>query len=237
MIKDKSTSLSRKGKIGGNYESFDGQNIRFLYLNVHNKSYIVRPVKKIYSSRPGTSQSIGPGSYNPREQFRVQSHEFSDLPRFDKDRLELMIKKPASRNKFTSIPQSDSNSNMSIRKSKSPNHSKVIKIKADIVKATKFNLDSLNKEVRETKLKEKYQRLEYRSRLTELAKIKKSWLTLFCILGVSYSISCYVTNRIKLRKRIYRQIGILRMIILSIGKVLYRLKRNRKRKAIRVRLI
>ena len=54
----------KRGKIA---ERENGScDVRFLYMNVKNKRYIVRPSKKVYSVQTATSFNVGPGKYNPK---------------------------------------------------------------------------------------------------------------------------------------------------------------------------
>jgi hypothetical protein len=234
-----SFSKSRKGKSVQYSDLSEAQNIKFLYLNIRNKSYIIRPQNKLSSSRPGTSHNVGPGKYNPREQRKVEVHEFSEVPRFDKDRIEFMLKKTPSKAKISTINRTDSSRDFILAYEKTKfrkKPAKIQKIKAEIVKVTKANIDLLAKEQKEVKLKEKFKKLEYRRRISEIAEIKKAWLGIFCTFGVGFDVYRFLKNRKRLRMRIFKQVGRLSMIILAVGKVLSKVKVYRRRKAFRVRI-
>lgn len=227
------SSKSDKGRKKSKKESsVRNTDIRFLYMNVRNKSYIVRPSKKVNALQTATSFNLGPGKYNPKVHQNSTSFEFSKAPRFGNDKLEILLNRIPSKSKLFKHTASEEKIPKKIRKISV----RAKKIQADITKLTNQNIKSTEKELKEEKFKEKFKKVVYRKRITEIAEIKKSWIAFFCTIGIGFSISSYINNRKRLRFRIFTHISRLRQVIMVIGKIRIKAKKIRKRKALKVSL-
>lgn len=221
--KGKKKNEIKEKKDGGSYD------IRFMYMNVRNKSYVVRPCKKTYALQTSTSFNVGPGKYNPKVHQNSTSFEFSKVPRFGNDKIGFVLSRILSKSK---IIKNSSEEKLVKKDRKITVRAK--KMKADIVKITKIHIKSSEKEEKSEKFREKFKKAEYRKRIPELAKIKKSWIAFFSTIGIAFSISSYIKNRKNLRYRTQLNIGKLSRIIQVIGKIQIKLRKFRQIKAIKV---
>ena len=229
MNSSKSYKARKRSK---NEPSATSADIRFLYMNVRKKSYIVRPSKKVNALQTATSFNVGPGKYNPKLHQNSTSFEFSKVPRFGNDRLDLILNRIPSKSKL--FKQTASEEKLPKKNRKVSVRAK--QFQADLTKLTSHNIKLTEKEQKEEKFKEKFKKVVYRRRITELAEIKKSWIAFFCTIGVGFCISSFVNNRIRLRGRIFTHISRLRQVIMVIGKIVIKAKKIRKRKALKVSL-
>jgi hypothetical protein len=226
------------------YESQIGipSSVRFSYLNNRPKSYAIVPSTKVFSRATSTSHNLGPGKYSIKDSNPGPSFEFSKASRFSKDSIIQFMSRRSSKRLIKSKEKLEVNKNLSqftpIEKSKKMIEiAKKNKVKAEIIKITKFNIIKEKQDLREQKIKEKYMRLELRKRIGEIREIKISWILLKCIVGCAYVIRNYINNRTSLRKRTALWIKKLQQLVICIGKIRIILKRNRKKKAIKVKNI
>ena len=152
--------------------------VRFMYLNVKKRRYVTPPSTKVFTSNPSTSHDLGPGKYSIRGLSRGPSFEFSRVPRFNDRRLRQSLFTNPSKSdvKFRKIIESNKDLSRltpaerikSIKESAKKN-----KIKANITKIAKKHIVQDQKDLKLQNIKEKYAKIEYREKLTEIKKIKK----------------------------------------------------------------
>lgn len=213
--------------------------VRFMYMNIRNKSYVVAPCNKIVSHSSSTSESVGPGKYNISSHSRGPSHEFSKVPRFEKNTAYDYLTRVSSFSRIKLTEKIEYNKDLSRLTPKQQvqrrkKNSQLNKIKAEIIKIAHTNIVKQKKEVHENKIKEKYKRIEYKQKLGEIKEIKKTWITLKSALGMIFVLKIFTKNKKNLRIRIFSMLKKFQQIARCIGKMRLILKGFRKNRAIKV---
>ncbi|OMJ71067.1 hypothetical protein SteCoe_30824 [Stentor coeruleus] len=216
--------------------------VKFLYMNIRNKSYVIAPSKKKFSHISSTSESVGPGKYNINSHSRGPSHEFSKVPRFEKSAAYDYLARVPSFGRIKLTEKIEYNKDLSRLTTKQQvqkrqKSSELKKIKAEIIKIAHTNILKHKKEVHENKIKEKYKRIEYNQKLGEIKEIKKTWVTLKSALGMIFILKVFIKNKKNLRIRIFSMLKKFQQIARCIGKMRLILKNFRKNRAIKTLML
>ena len=176
IVRPHKSSMS-KGEITNSPSPMPSSSVRFMYMNVNHKRYITAPSNKKISNTTSTSYNVGPGKYSIQDINQGPSFEFSKVPRFNNDKLLDLLHRQSSRQKFRIHEKIDFNKDLSkvtpIEKFKRIKESAMKrKIKAEIIKITRDNIVKQKKELTESMIKEKYEKIEYRKRIIEIRGIK-----------------------------------------------------------------
>ncbi|OMJ90697.1 hypothetical protein SteCoe_6871 [Stentor coeruleus] len=216
--------------------------VRFMYMNIRNKSYVVAPSTKIVSHSSSTSENVGPGKYNVSSHSRGPSYEFSKVPRFEKNTAYDYLTHVSSFGRIKLTEKIEHNKDLSRLTPKQQvqrrqKNSQLSQIKAEIIKIAHTNILKHKKEVHETKIKEKYKRIEYKQKLGEIKEIKKTWITLKSAFGMIFVLKTFTENKKNLRIRIFSMLKKFQQIARCIGKMRLILKGFRKNRAMKILIL
>ena len=108
------------------------------------------------------------------------------------------------------------------------------KLRGEITRLTKNNIIIQRKKTMQVMLNLKEKKYEFRKKNYEIVNIKQCWINLYCSIGISYIISNFIKNRLKLRKRSENQLIWLQQICKCIGKIIIKLKQNKEIRTLKV---
>lgn len=211
--------------------------IKYFHFISKSRNYIVRPSTKVISSRPSTSANLGPGKYNIQDSPKGPFVEFSRVPRFN-SYMDLVshryYKKESKNSDIIEINKDQSKSKMSAKIEKIRENSAIEKTRLETNRITRKNIFESRKLILSNKIKEKYKKMEFKEKFSEIQNIKSAWILLFCLAGTAHVTKIFLINRKKLRIRAHRMIKTFMIVIRAIGKIKIKLKKYQVKKAFRV---
>jgi hypothetical protein len=202
------------------------------------KAQAAYPASNRFKVFSGTEEKVGPGTYKLIPNGKLETFEFSNIPRLFtpiahtmhtieslyKNRKELPEDTLIRKNKFLAFQPQIVKEELLGKK----NHQKKKELKN---KQKRVRLESLDHHLKEIKLQEKIRKFEWRLNKEEVAQVQKTWAVLVSIFGLGSVMQLRVEVKRILRIRWGKTLKKFCVICKSLGKVLNRIKKIRARNA------
>ncbi|OMJ88953.1 hypothetical protein SteCoe_8960 [Stentor coeruleus] len=196
---------------------------------------------KAKNSRPMTGTSLGPGKYNIPKHNPSPSYEFQKSPRFcldDKGPIANIFHRVTEKQKQEIVSRIEKNKELaSISPAKRAKlaQEKAYKksVRADVTKLTQRQIYLEKKQKKQTILKDKFRKLNYRMNLPEVLDVRLSWIIISIGVGIGNTIRNLIKNRKKLRVRSLKLLLWLKQICRCIGKIVLLKKKYKYTRSVR----
>jgi hypothetical protein len=196
-----------------------------------DKSISLTPLQK-HSCSPNTFNIKPPKIYGPSFEFCKFSH-FVGIPlsvikkKLDIDQLNEIKKRITYNNNVSKLKP---NEKSKLAKELAKKHNS----RGEITRIAKSGILKKRKESFEENLNLKFHKFEWKMKADEIQNIKKSWVLLYCLLGICYIAPILIKNKLRLKKRIIKKINWLKSISKCIGKLILKIKKIKKNKSMKI---